>query len=135
MTMTDREYFGRLVRQIWVAAVIELVPDPKPSWLTTWAELDDEFQREVDMRIGEALFAAGREAERRDWLRSMQTKLEEWGGLDRVRADEREAIIRLARDHGAFYWGEPRPCDCRADCATVCREQLPFADLAARRQG
>ncbi|MEV0826414.1 hypothetical protein [Nonomuraea rubra] len=33
--------------------------DPKPSWLLPWEELDDG-QREVDMRIGEALFHANR---------------------------------------------------------------------------
>jgi hypothetical protein len=54
----DRARLGRLVRETWVAAVQDLVPDPKPSWTAGWAELtgpDGQFQREVDMRIGEQL--------------------------------------------------------------------------------
>lgn len=52
-----REPAGRLVRQVWVEWAQEQ-PDPKPSWLLPWEELDDG-QREVDMRIGTALFDAG----------------------------------------------------------------------------
>jgi len=52
----DREALGRIVRDTWVAWAREQ-PDPKPSWLVGWDELDDD-QREVDMRIGEALAAA-----------------------------------------------------------------------------
>jgi hypothetical protein len=59
-----RELAGRLVRQVWVEWASEQ-PDPKPSWLLSWEELD-EAQREADMRIGDALFsrgfAAGQEA-------------------------------------------------------------------------
>jgi hypothetical protein len=55
-----RELVGRMVRQIWVRWAREQ-DDPKPSWLLPWAELDDG-QREVDMRIGEALFMAGHQA-------------------------------------------------------------------------
>lgn len=53
-----RELLGRWVRQVWVRWASEQ-DDPKPSWLLGWVELDDG-QREVDMRIGEALFEAGR---------------------------------------------------------------------------
>jgi hypothetical protein len=60
---------------MWVATVLELIADPKPSWVAGWDELDD-FQREVDMRIGADLFARGREAERGDWIRAIQTKLD-----------------------------------------------------------
>lgn len=56
--MSTRENLGRLVRETWVAWASEQ-PDPKPSWLTGWDELD-EGQREVDMRIGEAVAAAER---------------------------------------------------------------------------
>ena len=52
-----RELVGRFVRQIWVEWAREQ-PDPKPSWLLPWESLD-EGQREVDMRIGAALFTAG----------------------------------------------------------------------------
>jgi hypothetical protein len=49
----SRELLGRVVRAAWVAWAKEQ-PDPKPSWLTGWDELDDG-QREVDMRIGAAV--------------------------------------------------------------------------------
>lgn len=57
--MTDREALGRLVRQIWTDWAREQ-RDPKASWLTPWEELD-AGQREVDMRIGEAVALAERE--------------------------------------------------------------------------
>ena len=56
-----RELVGRMVRQIWVEWA-QQQPNPKPSWLLPWDELDDG-QREVDMRIGAALFEAGQRAE------------------------------------------------------------------------
>lgn len=52
-----RESLGRLVRNVWLKWAREQ-PHPKPSWLVPWESLD-EGQREVDMRIGEALFEAG----------------------------------------------------------------------------
>jgi hypothetical protein len=55
-----REMAGRLVREIWVQWAREQ-PDPKPSWLLPWEDLD-AGQREVDMRIGEALYEKGRAA-------------------------------------------------------------------------
>lgn len=55
-----RELVGRMVRQIWVEWAREQ-PYAKPEWLDPWEQLDDG-QREVDMRIGEALFEAGRKA-------------------------------------------------------------------------
>lgn len=55
-----RELVGRSVRQVWVEWAAEQA-DPKPSWLLPWEELDDG-QKEVDMRIGAALFEAGRKA-------------------------------------------------------------------------
>lgn len=63
----DREPYGRLVRETWVAWAKEQ-PDPKPSWLVPWKDLDNG-QREVDMRIGSAVAAravhdAGLEADR-----------------------------------------------------------------------
>lgn len=56
-----REELGRAVRQVWVAWAHEQ-PAPKPSWLLPWEALDDG-QREVDMRIGEALHETGRRAQ------------------------------------------------------------------------
>lgn len=55
-----RELAGRLVRQVWLEWAREQ-PSPKPSWLLLWEQLD-EGQREVDMRIGDALFERGRQA-------------------------------------------------------------------------
>lgn len=52
-----REGVGRFVRHVWVEWARDQL-DPKPSWLLPWEELDDG-QREVDMRIGAALFEAG----------------------------------------------------------------------------
>jgi transcriptional regulator with XRE-family HTH domain len=54
-----RDPFAEMVREIWVATARELLPDPKPSWLTGWRDLDDPFQVEVDRRIGWALYMKG----------------------------------------------------------------------------
>ena len=72
--MTGREDLGRLVRETWVAWAREQ-RDPKLSWLVPWEELDDG-QREVDMRIGEAVAAA----ESVRWRSALQDALE--GMLD-----------------------------------------------------
>lgn len=56
----DRDHLGRVVRETWVAWAREQ-PDPKPSWLTGWDQLD-AGQREVDKRIGEAIARHFREA-------------------------------------------------------------------------
>jgi hypothetical protein len=53
-----RELVGRYVREIWIHWAREQ-SNPKPSWLLSWEALDDG-DREVDMRIGEALLLAGR---------------------------------------------------------------------------
>jgi hypothetical protein len=50
---TNRELLGRAVREEWVAWAKEQ-PDPKPSWLVPWEELD-EPNKEVDRRIGERI--------------------------------------------------------------------------------
>jgi hypothetical protein len=52
--MPDREALGRRVREVFAATAEELLDNPKPSWTAPWEEIDG-FQREVDMRIGEAL--------------------------------------------------------------------------------
>jgi hypothetical protein len=57
--VTDsREELGRLVRAVWTEWAQEQ-PDPRPSWLTDWEDLDDG-QREVDMRIGSTVAAVTR---------------------------------------------------------------------------
>jgi hypothetical protein len=54
----EREALGRRVREIWVEWAQEQ-ENPKPSWLVPWDGLSDA-DREVDMRIGEALAAGFR---------------------------------------------------------------------------
>jgi hypothetical protein len=58
----DRESLGRYVRTIWVEFA-QQQPNPKPSWLVPWEGLS-ESDKEVDRRIGEALYRMGRVAER-----------------------------------------------------------------------
>lgn len=79
-----REDYGRLVRETWVAWASEQ-PDPKPSWLVPWEELDPG-QREVDMRIGEAVAAA-----------------------ERKRLTGPPEARRCPRDH--YKWGRDMPMD------------------------
>lgn len=50
-----RIHLGKVVRDTWVKWARSQA-DPKPSWLLNWHEIDDG-QREVDMRIGEAVAA------------------------------------------------------------------------------
>lgn len=50
----DREALGRVVREVWIAWAKEQ-PAPKPSWLVPWEDLS-ESDREVDRRIGEAIY-------------------------------------------------------------------------------
>lgn len=54
-----REELGRVVRGVWVTWAREQA-DARHSWLVPWDDLDDG-QREVDMRIGEAVAAVERE--------------------------------------------------------------------------
>lgn len=49
----DEDVLGRLVRDTWVEWA-QQQPNPKPSWLLPWSELD-EGQKEVDRRIGRAV--------------------------------------------------------------------------------
>jgi hypothetical protein len=48
---------GRRVREVWIAWAKEQ-PNPKPSWLTPYDELE-EVDKEADRRIGSALWADG----------------------------------------------------------------------------
>jgi hypothetical protein len=58
--MTDpRIPYGKLVRTVWMNWGREQ-PDPKHSWLVPWEDLGDP-QREVDMRIGDAVATAERQ--------------------------------------------------------------------------
>lgn len=54
---SERERFGRIVRDEWVMWAREQ-PNPKPSWLVPWEGLS-EPDREVDRRIGERLAREG----------------------------------------------------------------------------
>lgn len=51
--VSDRETLGRVVRDAWVEWAKEQ-PNPKPSWLVPWSELN-ETDKEADRRIGEAV--------------------------------------------------------------------------------
>lgn len=50
------ETLGKVVRATWVAWAKEQ-PNPKPSWLVEWDALP-EPDKEVDRRIGRAIYAA-----------------------------------------------------------------------------
>lgn len=58
LSLADREKLGMKVRAVWIDWAREQ-PEPKASWLMPWEELS-EPDREVDRRIGEALFRMGR---------------------------------------------------------------------------
>jgi hypothetical protein len=53
----DREKLGQRVRRQWVKWAREQ-EDPKESWLAPWEELDEPM-KEVDRRIGEAVYNTG----------------------------------------------------------------------------
>lgn len=55
MRMIDPDTLGQLVRRAWLAWA-RRQPDPKPSWLVEWQDLDDG-QKTVDREIGAAVFA------------------------------------------------------------------------------
>jgi hypothetical protein len=65
------------VRRIWVDWAAGQ-PDPKPSWLIGWGDLDDG-QREVDMRIGAGVAAAERAR-----IAALLRKIDQWRELDWV---------------------------------------------------
>lgn len=60
-TVDPRDFLGQRVREVWVAWARE-VSAPKAPWLLPWAELAESY-REVDRRVGEALFKMGADAE------------------------------------------------------------------------
>jgi hypothetical protein len=62
VTSIEDEQLGRIVRAAWVAWAKEQ-PAPKPSWLIPWEQLD-AGQREVDIRIGQAVAAQAAYSER-----------------------------------------------------------------------
>lgn len=49
----DRDTLGRFVREAWVRWAREQ-PDPKPSWLVGYDELDED-DKEADRHIGESV--------------------------------------------------------------------------------
>jgi hypothetical protein len=46
-----------------------------------------------------------------------------------------QEAARMAREHGAIYFSEPRPCTCKPDCALVTSQRMPFADLLLNLKG
>lgn len=59
MNDEKREELGKIVREEWIAWAKEQ-PNPKPSWLVPWEGLS-ESDKEVDRRIGSALYRIGME--------------------------------------------------------------------------
>ena len=57
---TARDSLGKMVRAIWIQWAHQQ-PVCKPHWVTPYEELD-EPDKEVDRRIGERVFEAGRKA-------------------------------------------------------------------------
>lgn len=57
MTQDHRDALGRRVREVWVAWA-QRQPDPKPSWLVPYDDLD-EADKEADRCIGSALWGDG----------------------------------------------------------------------------
>lgn len=55
----EREVLGALVRELWIECA-KTLPNPKPSHLVTWADLD-EWNKEVDRKIGERIGQRDRE--------------------------------------------------------------------------
>ena len=92
------EVLGRLVRGVWTRWACEQ-PQPKPSWLIPWDDLD-EGQREVDIRIGRAVAKA-------------------------VALAERERCAQLARSEAAKLRAGNSP-EWEAPCAATLED---FADL------
>lgn len=72
---------GRLVRGVWIDWA-RRQPNPKPSWLIGWDDLD-QGQREVDILIGEEVARAERE-------RIHKRLSERWPGTS---ADAIDALI------------------------------------------
>ena len=99
-----REERARLVREIWVATVLALIPEPKPSWTEEFDETDD-FQREVDARIGDGVAAAERERiaggviTREDLERAIVRLAEITGNRDNYYPALADDMFRYARDH------------------------------------
>jgi hypothetical protein len=63
-----REWCGQWVRREWHAwAAAQPDVADHPSWVTPWMALD-ERDREVDRRIGTALFCAGWRSRHGGWL-------------------------------------------------------------------
>lgn len=56
----QRDLLGKKVREVWIEWAKEQ-PNPKPSWLVPYIQLS-EPDKEVDRRIGEALFRMGIDA-------------------------------------------------------------------------
>lgn len=65
----NREELGKEVRKVWLEWARKQ-PNPKPSWLLPWEELD-ESQKEVDRLIGEKLYTMGQCSVTRSFARGL----------------------------------------------------------------
>lgn len=91
MNADKRDALGRLVRKVWIAWAMEH-REPKASWLVEWDRLGAS-DREVDMRIGEAVYDEGHN-EALDELRKWQPLIE----AVRVMRDAADAIPTHSED-------------------------------------
>jgi hypothetical protein len=101
-----REQLGRHVREEWIDWASEQ-PSTKPSWLVPWEELS-EPDREVDRRIGEALYNRGLAAKHAEieWLtgdgNALRAEFDEAADLARTYAGDlaeaRAQVAELTRE-------------------------------------
>lgn len=54
-TPLTREQGGRLVRIAWVGQMFKYFPDPKQGYICNWEDMPNQWEREVDMDIFEAI--------------------------------------------------------------------------------
>jgi hypothetical protein len=56
-------------------------------------------------------------------------------GYERGRADGLREAAQFAREHGAVYFAEPRPCRCKPTCGLITAARMPFADVLLNLEG
>lgn len=114
-----RELVGRLVRQVWVEWAGEQ-PEPKPSWLLPWEDLDDG-DREVDTRIGAALFRSGHAAAWEE-LVAAQPRVFRDGEVVPAR------VCVLYRNGLVAYLDDTSECGCADDPLNECACSYPVTN-------
>lgn len=124
--VVDREALGRLVREVWVTWAREQ-PDPKPSWLVGWDDLP-EPDREVDRRIGEALYRRGALDTRRATAPArdpLEDKVRALNGAALIQAERHRQITVEGYDEAHDREHGPGPLYLASAGATARRTTLP----------